>query len=75
VFAANGQPIEIFTSVTKGLGPWLAQLLKFGIKLTDNQGELITPPPAYLLLPYYFDQDASWTDNWRGFTRLQQIKN
>ena len=50
-------------------------MLKFGIKLTDIQGELITPPPAYLLLPYYFDQDTSWAEKWRSFTRLQQIKN
>lgn len=75
VFAADGNPIGIHTSVTKGLGPWLAGLLNFGIKLTDKQGELITPPPAYLFLPYYFDQDTSWTENWKGFTKLQQIPN
>ncbi len=75
VFREDGTPLDIFTSVTNGLGPWLANLLNFGIKLTDSQGELRTPPPAYLLLPYYFDQDDSWTDNWHSFTRLQQFKN
>jgi hypothetical protein len=75
VFNETGVPLEVFSSVTKGLGPWLAQLLNFGIKLTDNQGELVTPPPAYLLLPYYFDQDDSWTDNWHSFTKLKQFKN
>jgi CII-binding regulator of phage lambda lysogenization HflD len=75
VFSADGKPIGIHTSVTKGLGPWLAGLLNFGIKLTDKQGELITPPPAYLFLPYYFDQDTSWGENWKGFSKLQQIPN
>jgi len=75
VYNGKGAPLVIFSSVTNGLGPWLAQLLNFGIKLTDNQGQLATPPPAYLLLPYYFDQDDSWTDNWHGFTKLQQFKN
>jgi hypothetical protein len=75
VFNEANSPIGVYTSVTNGLGLWLAQLLNFGIKLINKQGELITPPPAYLLLPYYFDQDASWNDNWSAFTRLEQIKN
>ncbi len=75
VFGDHPKPIGVFTSVTNQLGPWLATLLNFGIKLTDNSGALITPPPAFLLLPYYFDQDTSWTASWNSFTRLQQIKD
>lgn len=75
VFNETNAPLAVFNSITNGLGPWLAQLLNFGIKLTNDDGQLATPPPAYLLLPYYFDQDDSWSDNWHSFTRLQQFKN
>jgi hypothetical protein len=32
-------------------------------------------PPAYLLLPYYIDQDKSWNDNWNAFEFLGQYEN
>lgn len=72
---ANGRILGVFRSVTKGLGPWLAELLEFKIKLTDKSGKLITPPPAFLFLPFYFDQDTSWNKSWNGFRQLQQIRN
>lgn len=75
IFNSNGAPIESFTSVTNGLGPYLAKIFQFGIKLTSRSGDTITPPPAFLFLPFYFDQDKSWTDNWSGFEKLQQLKN
>ena len=75
LFDKNSQPLETFTSVTTGLGVYLANLLQFGIKLTSQGGELITPPPAYLFLPFYFDQDKGWVENWDSFDRLKQIKN
>jgi hypothetical protein len=75
LFEKSGQPLETFTSVTTGLGVYLAKLLQFGIKLTSQSGELITPPPAYLFLPFYFDQDKGWVENWDSFDRLKQIKN
>jgi len=31
--------------------------------------------PALLYLPFYFDQDSSWIDNWNGFDRLKQFKD
>ena len=75
IFDNSGVPLESFTSVTKGLGIYLAQLLRFGIKLTSQAGELITPPPAYLFLPFYIDQDKGWVETWNSFEKLQQIKN
>lgn len=75
LFDNNCQPIQTFTSVTTGLGVYLAKLLQFGIKLTSQSGDLITPPPAYLFLPFYFDQDKGWVENWNSFDRLKQIKN
>jgi hypothetical protein len=75
LFDKNAQPIETFTSVTTGLGVYLANLLQFGIKLTSQSGDIITPPPAYLFLPFYFDQDKGWVENWASFERLNQVKN
>lgn len=75
LFDKNGKPLETFTSVTTGLGVYLAKLLHFGIKLNSQNGDIITPPPAYLFLPFYFDQDKGWVENWDSFDRLKQVKN
>lgn len=65
--------ISKYSSVTKELGPELAKIFSFNIKLLGHDGSEITPPPAYYLLPFYVDQDKSWTDSWAGFTKLLQI--
>ena len=75
VFSDGHAPIHQSHSITNDLGPFLANLLDFGLKLTSRDGALVTPPPAFLLLPYYFDQDTSWADNWAGFSNLQQLSN
>jgi hypothetical protein len=75
IFDKSGTPLDSFTSVTKGLGIHLAQLFRFGIKLTSQSGELITPPPAYQFLPFYIDQDIGWVETWQSFEKLQQIKS
>lgn len=75
VFYNGHEPIHQSRSVTNELGPFLANLFDFGLKLSARDGGLITPPPAFLLLPYYFDQDTSWGDNWAGFSNLQQISD
>ena len=75
IFDQTGKPLDSFTSVTKGLGIYLAQLFQFGIKLTSQSGELITPPPAYQFLPFYIDQDKGWVETWNSFEKLQQVKN
>jgi len=75
MFDSTGKPLASFTSVTNGLGPHLAKLFRFGIKLTSQSGDLITPPPAYQFLPFYIDQDIGWVETWSSFEKLQQIKN
>jgi hypothetical protein len=75
IFDYKDKLIDVFQSVTTELGPFLADLFDFKIKLPNQQNELITPPPAFLFLPFYVDQDASWQSNWSGFAQLQQIKN
>jgi hypothetical protein len=62
-----------YTSITMGLGPALAELLEFHLKLTDRDGRVVVPPPAYLFLPFYCDQDNGWTEPWSSFARLGQF--
>lgn len=75
IFSSDRTLIHQSHSITNELGPFLANLLDFGLKLTSRESELITPPPAFLFLPYYFDQDTSWAENWAGFSNLQQLSN
>lgn len=69
LFDSNRQKIGQYNKVSQ-LGNHLAELLDFKIQLTNKEGEIITPPPAYLFLPYYADQDKSWTANWSSFSKL-----
>jgi hypothetical protein len=65
--------LNISKSVTNELGPFLAKLFNFKLKHLDQSSELITPPPAYFLLPFYVDQDRSWDRNWDSFMNLRQL--
>lgn len=75
LFDGSGNRIEVFTSVTKELGPYLARLLDFNPLFQSKNLGFITPPPAFLFLPYYIDQDESWSKSWASFKQLQQIKD
>ncbi len=72
-FDAEDRLIRAYQSVFRGLGPFLAELFNFQLKLADKKGDLVVPPPAFALLPFYIDQDRSWVENWSGFSRLQQF--
>lgn len=74
VFDNRDRLIDTFDSVTTGLGPFIAQLFDFKIKLPNSDGIFITPPPAFLFLPFYIDQDIGWVKAWESFKGLQQIK-
>jgi hypothetical protein len=73
LYDANDEPIWTGAGVTRGIGPQLAQLLDFGLTLPHRSGELQVPPPAFLFLPFYVDQDASWVGNWNSFANLQMF--
>ena len=73
VFDKNNEILGTFSKVTSELAPFLADLFGYKIKLTDKKNELITPPPAYFLLPFYVDQDVSWSKNWNAFSNLGQL--
>ncbi|WP_428740173.1 hypothetical protein [Tenacibaculum sp.] len=71
----NGVLIKKFTSVTNELGPYFGKLFNFQPLFQNQKSEFIVPPPAYLFLPYYIDQDSSWSKSWESFKQLQQIKD
>lgn len=73
VFDNNKNILGTFSKVTSELAPFLADLFGYKIKLNDKKNKLITPPPAYLLLPFYVDQDVSWSKNWNAFSNLGQL--
>lgn len=73
LFDSNDQKIGTYTSVTLELAPVLAKLFGFNLKLTDRSGVSIVPPPAYLMLPFYIDQDGGWSNKWSSFTNLSQL--
>ncbi|MFD1174527.1 hypothetical protein [Oceanobacillus picturae] len=75
VFNNNNDVIGTFDKITTGLGPFLSELFGYKIKLNNRNNDLITPPPAYFLLPYYVDQDVSWSENWSAFSNLGQLSN
>lgn len=73
LFDKDDSLIGTYNKVTSELGPVLAKLFSFNLKLNDNTGKTVTPPPAYLFLPFYIDQDKGWTATWSSFERLGQL--
>jgi uncharacterized Zn finger protein (UPF0148 family) len=74
-FDAARNHIQSFDSVTNGVAPYFARAFGFGLKLPTRKNDLIVPPPAYLLLPFYIDQDAGWKNSWASFAKLDQFAN
>jgi len=73
LFDNDRNQIGTYSSVTHELAPVLAKIFDFNLKLSDRDGIPVTPPPAYLMLPFYIDQDKGWTDSWSSFTNLGQF--
>lgn len=73
LFDENSNLIGSYTSVTNELGPVLADIFDFKIKLLSRSGLEIVPPPAFYLLPFYVDQDSGWVQSWSSFKRLDQV--
>jgi len=75
LFDESDQIIGSYSSVTKELAPALASVFDFKLKLADRDGRPSVPPPAYLFLPFYTDQDKGWVSTWNSFTNLGQFPN
>jgi DNA repair exonuclease SbcCD ATPase subunit len=74
IYNADDKLECVFNSVSKELAPFLSNLFNFKPLFQAQSGGFVIPPPAYLLLPFYIDQDESWTKSWSSFKNLQQIK-
>lgn len=75
LFDSKEELIGTYHSVTNELAPALADLFNFKLKLIDRQNQSASPPPAYLLLPFYIDQDKGWVSTWCSFQNLGQFPN
>lgn len=75
LFTKNDIMLGTYKRVTSELGPKLADLLNFKLVLVDKKEQEIVPPPAYLFVPFYIDQEHSWSKSLTSFDRLQQIPN
>lgn len=67
--------IKICDSVTNELAPFFSELFNFKPLFQTKNNNFIVPPPAFLLLPFYIDQDESWSKSWNSFKNLMQIKD
>lgn len=56
----------------KEFSSYINEKLDFKIVINSRKGVPETPPPAYLFLPFYIDQDVSWVKNWDSFANLLQ---
>ena len=72
LFNGEGTFIKSFTRVSTELGPYLASILDFGLILASRDNDPQIPTPAYIFLPFYIDQDASWQNAWSAFDKLYQ---
>lgn len=73
VFDAKNKLLRTFESVTRDIAPFLSNLFGFRLRLPNRQHEFADLPPAYFFLPFYMDQDGSWTQPWTAFAGLTQF--
>lgn len=69
----NGQ-WEKFPKITGAYSEAFAEIVGFQALLPNRNDvtKLETPPPAFYFLPFYVDQQRSWSHAWNGFINLEQ---
>lgn len=69
----NGQ-WEKFPKITGAYSEAFAEIVGFEVLLPNRNDstKLETPPPAFYFLPFYVDQQRSWSQAWNGFASLEQ---
>lgn len=72
-FDSNGNLLGRFKRITSELGPHLAQLFNFNLRLKDKNFIDQTLPPSFLFMPFYLDQDKGWLSAWNSFGSLLQF--
>ncbi|MHC2088611.1 hypothetical protein [Methylobacterium sp. CM6244] len=73
LFDGDGKLLWGAVSIVSDLGPKIAQLLDFTIELSTRDDRLIVPPPQFIFLPFFQDQDRGWNDGWSSFKNVQMI--
>ncbi|HEJ4498960.1 hypothetical protein [Pseudomonas kuykendallii] len=65
---------EKFPKITGAYSDAFAEIVGFEALLPSRSDstKLETPPPAFYFLPFYVDQQRSWSHAWNGFTNLEQ---
>lgn len=63
-----------FPKITGEYSEAFAEIVEFGALLPSRKEttKLETPPPAYYFLPFYVDQQRSWSLAWNSFPHLEQ---
>ena len=62
--------------ITMELGPYLAKIFNFNLKLIQSSSKIrATPTPAFIYLPYYIDQEQGWINLFSSFTKLAQYSD
>lgn len=71
LFDGRGNLIKSFGSIIKGLSPHFSKLFNNKLQLKQSQtNQRIPASPAIQFLPFYIDQDKSWTKSWDSFEGL-----
>ncbi|MCG9747244.1 hypothetical protein [Shewanella sp. Isolate8] len=71
LFDEYGNLLQSFDSIIKGLSPYFAKLFNNKLQLKQSQtNQRIPASPAIQFLPFYIDQDKSWTKPWDSFEGL-----
>jgi hypothetical protein len=71
LFDLHGNLLKSFDSIIKGLSPYFAKLFSNKLQLKQSQAsQRISASPAVQFLPFYIDQDKSWSKPWDSFEGL-----
>lgn len=71
VFVDENQLVSThdFASISSKLNEYF----DFKLLLNNRTGTPEIPPPVYLFLPFYIDQDKGWYETWNAFSNLYQF--
>jgi len=76
LYNSQEQLIGVYNKVTTELAPALAKLFSFNLTIRPRYSEVpVIPPPAFMYLAYYLDQDRGWNIAWNSFEGLGQFTN
>jgi len=71
LFDIQGNLIQPFESIIKGLSPYFANLFNNRLQLKQSKtNQRIPVSPAVQFLPFYIDQDKGWAKPWDSFEGL-----